>query len=42
LSWGDDGFQRLTVSFLYQKYTSDIKVTWILLIIFTKWGYNAT
>jgi hypothetical protein len=27
LSWGDDGFQRLTVSFLYQKYTSDIKVT---------------
>jgi hypothetical protein len=24
LSWGDDGFQRLTVSFLYQKYESDI------------------
>jgi len=24
LAWSDDGFQRLTVSFLYQKYESDI------------------
>ena len=24
LSWADDAFQRLTVSFLYQKYESDI------------------